>query len=439
MSEDIDRQSPLDPALERVYAALVDEEDARVCRDISEDACRVVPRSFLANTTAQAMTGFGDAIINPKTTLPWLLTSLGAPGWAAGLLVPLREAGSLLPQLAIAGWLRTMPRRKFAWMVGAGLQGASVLAIAGAALALEGQAFALGLLGLVAVFSLSRGICSVAAKDVLGKTVAKRRRGRVAGYASAVAGAGTLALALALWLLGDPERMPYVPMLVLGGALWLAAIPVYQLIPEYPGATEGGANGLREAARRVRVVVEDAPFRRFLVVRFLLISTALISPFVVVLARERTDLTLAYFLFAQGAASLVAGPIWGRFADLSSRRVLVVAAAAAAAVGATTCAVTWLSPTRLSSAWMLPAVFFAIAVLHDGVRLGRKTHVVDLAGGNRRTDYVAVGNTLTGMALLAVGALLALVPLAAVGKILLLSTVTALGAALATTLSDVQA
>ncbi|MEO0423247.1 MAG: MFS transporter [Pseudomonadota bacterium] len=439
MSENADHPRRFDPAMERVYAALVDEEDARACRDISEDACRVVPRAFLANTTAQAMTGFGDAIINPKTTLPWLLTSLGAPGWAAGLLVPLREAGSLLPQLAIAGWLRTLPRRKFAWMVGAGLQGASVLAIAGAALGLEGQAFALALLALVTVFSLSRGICSVAAKDVLGKTVAKSRRGRVSGYASAVAGAGTLVLALALWLLGDPERMPYVPMLLLGGALWLAAIPVYHLIPEYPGATEGGANGLREAIRRMRVVVEDAPFRRFLLVRFLLISTALIGPFVVVLARERTDLTLAYFLFAQGAASLVAGPIWGRLSDLSSRHVLIVAASGAAAVGGATSAVAWLHPTLLSSPWLLPVVFLAIAVLHDGVRLGRKTHVVDLAGGNRRTDYVAVGNTLTGIALLAVGALLALVPLAAVGKILLLTAVTAIGAALATTLSDVQA
>lgn len=438
MSDHGDHPSSLDPALERVYAALVDEEDARTCRDISEAACRVVPRAFLANTTAQAMTGFGDAIISPKTTLPWLLTALGAPAWAAGLLVPLREAGSLLPQLAIAGWLRALPRRKFAWMVGAGLQGASVLGIAGAALALEGQPFAIAVLSLVALFSLSRGICSVAAKDVLGKTVAKRRRGQVSGYAASVAGAGTLILALALWWLGDPERMPYVPMLLLGGALWLVAIPVYQLIPEYPGATEGGANGLREAARRMHVVVEDAAFRRYLLVRFALISTALIGPFVVVLGRERTGLTLAYFLFAQGSASLIAGPIWGRFADLSSRRVLIIAAAGAATVGIATAMAAWLAPSLLSTKWMLPTVFLALAILHDGVRLGRKTHIVDLAGGNKRTDYVAVGNTLTGVALLAVGALLALVPLAVGGKILMLASVAGLGAALAATLSDVQ-
>ncbi len=39
------------------------------------------------------------------------------------------------------------------------------------------------------------------------------------------------------------------------------------------------------------------------------------------------------------------------------------------------------------------------------MRTGRKTYVVDLASGNRRTDYVAVGNTAIGFALLLVGAL----------------------------------
>ncbi len=429
----------LDPMLERVYAALVDEEDARACRDISEDACRVVPRAFVANTLAQAMTSLGDAIINPKTTLPWLLTSLSAPAWAAGLLVPLREAGSLLPQLAVAGWLRTLPRRKYAWMVGAALQGSAVLAIAVAAMMVQGQAFALALLGLVTVFSLSRGICSVASKDVLGKTVAKSRRGRVSGYASSVAGAGTVLLAITWWLIGDAEQMPYVAMLLGGGVLWLAAIPVYQLIPEYPGATEGGANALLEAIRRVRVVIDDLQFRRFLIVRFLLLSTALVGPFIVVLARERTDLSLAYFLFAQGLAALVAGPIWGRFADLSSRKVLIFAASGAGLVGILTTVAAWQAPALLDSPWLLPLVFLLMALFHDGVRLGRKTHVVDLAGGNRRTDYVAVGNTLTGIALLSVGAAVALVPLASVGKVLLLSLVATAGALLATTLSDVQA
>ena len=55
------------------------------------------------------------------------------------------------------------------------------------------------------------------------------------------------------------------------------------------------------------------------------------------------------------------------------------------------------------SAWFLPGMFFLLALIHDGVRLGRKTYVVDLASGNKRTDYVAISNSIIGLLLLIVG------------------------------------
>ena len=62
-------------------------------------------------------------------------------------------------------------------------------------------------------------------------------------------------------------------------------------------------------------------------------------------------------------------------------------------------------------------LFFLLSVTHQGVRLGRKTYVVDLASGNRRTDYVAVSNSIIGLMLLVVGlagALLSQISVAAV-------------------------
>ena len=61
---------------------------------------------------------------------------------------------------------------------------ASFIAIVGlgwVAVSLEGTAAGWAILGLVTLFSLARGFCSVASKDVLGKTVPKTRRGRVSG------------------------------------------------------------------------------------------------------------------------------------------------------------------------------------------------------------------------------------------------------------------
>ena len=47
--------------------------------------------------------------------------------------------------------------------------------------------------------------------------------------------------------------------------------------------------------------------------------------------------------------------------------------------------------------------FFILGIAHAGVRVGRKTYVLDMAGGNKRTDYVAVSNSAIVLILLATG------------------------------------
>jgi len=48
---------------------------------------------------------------------------------------------------------------------------------------------------------------------------------------------------------------------------------------------------------------------------------------------------------------------------------------------------------------------------HAGVRVGRKTYIVDIAKGNDRTDYVAIANTTIGVLLLIAGALTGIISL----------------------------
>ena len=52
---------------------------------------------------------------------------------------------------------------------------------------------------------------------------------------------------------------------------------------------------------------------------------------------------------------------------------------------------------------LYPLAFFVLGIAHSGVRLGRKTYIVDMASGNKRTDYVAVSNTIIGFILLITG------------------------------------
>ncbi|MCP4726429.1 MAG: MFS transporter, partial [bacterium] len=48
----------------------------------------------------------------------WLITYVNAPVFFIGLLVPIRESLSMLPQLFIAGYIRKLPRRKWTWIAG---------------------------------------------------------------------------------------------------------------------------------------------------------------------------------------------------------------------------------------------------------------------------------------------------------------------------------
>ena len=169
--------------------------------DIPDSACRDVPANFFLHLAAQIATKTGDQLASARLVLAWLMTTVGAPAFLTGLLVPIRESLALLPQLAVAGALRGLARRKWVWVAGSLAQGLCALGMAGvAALALAGglDGFAAGwaIVVLLAGFSLARGVCSVTGKDVLGKTVPKTRRGTLMGYAASVAGVATMVVGL---------------------------------------------------------------------------------------------------------------------------------------------------------------------------------------------------------------------------------------------------
>jgi hypothetical protein len=172
------------PPSETIYEKLVDEEDARACLDIPDAACRETPRNFVLILLAQVLTKLGDALASPKTILTWVMAGVQAPVALTAFLVPVRESGSLIPQLVIAGWVRRLAIRKWVWVYGAAVQAGCVIGIGLTAMMLDGAAAGWAILGLLALFSLSRGFCSVASKDVLGKTVPKKRRGQLASLSS---------------------------------------------------------------------------------------------------------------------------------------------------------------------------------------------------------------------------------------------------------------
>lgn len=390
--------------LDRIYYTVFQEdEDARVCTDIPEGACTNVPSNFARILTSSTATSLADEMSNAKTVLPWLLSAMGASSFWTGFLVPVRESMSLLPQLFIAGFIRHLTRRKWAWIAGGVVQAAALVGIALSALFLRGSWTGGLIVGLLLVYSLARGLTSISSKDVIGKTIPKKRRGRLTGAKSAVAGVLTLGVGFGVVrLVGEDAPAESIAGLILGAAaLWIIASGVFAFVREEAGATEGGRNGFPEAMKRLKVLATDKAFRRFVITRSLFVATALAGPYYVLLAREYGSggTLLGFFIVASGLASALSSLIWGAFADRSSRNVLMVAAAIASVLGV---AMFILDRTGALQAapWLSPIAFLLLAIAHAGVRIGRKTYVLDLAGGQKRTDYVAVGNTVIGVVLL---------------------------------------
>lgn len=417
-------------ASEMAFDALTAEDDGRVCTDISDAACHEQPPNFLRHAAALGLNKAADGLVDPKLVLSWLMTHLGAPAAMIGLLVPIREAGALLPQLLTAARIRAMARRKWAWAGAALGQGAGAAGIALAALMLDGAAAGAAILLSLAVLAVARSVASVAYKDVLGKTIAKTRRGTVTGLASSWSAAVVIAFALTLIVFSDNRAVIVIAATGLAALAWVAAGAIFGTLAEEPGATEGGANGWQAAIGNLRYLREDGQLTRFILARGLLTATALAPPYLVVLASGTAGTALeglGALVLASALAGLLSGYVWGRLADRSSRQVLILTGLGGA--GAMVLAVVLAALDLVQSVWALPLALFVMMIAHQGVRLGRSTYLVDMAPADLRGVYTALANTAIGLILLASGVFGAVAALFGADATLVLFALMALGGA----------
>lgn len=398
--------------LEAVYQSLTSEDDGRVCKDIPETACRHQPKNVVTHVISLTSTKVADGLIDPKLILSWLLSALGASSFMIGLLVPIREAGALLPQLFTAGALRRLPQRKWAWAAGSFVQGACAAGMALSALILEATTAGWAILILLAILAVARSVCSVSYKDVLGKTVSKSMRGRTTGLAASIAAGAVIAFALLLSSGLIEKQSLVIAGLLVAGALWIFASVMFSSLAEEKGATEGGGNPLTVARENFSLLVKDKQLIRFITVRGLLIATALAPPFMVALSGtgesgnglQQSGIGsllsgLGPLVLASALASLLSSYVWGRLSDRSSRKVLIYSGLFAALALALTAGFDWQGWLQFSV--VLPGLLFILMIAYHGVRLGRSTHLVDMADAENRAAYTALSNTIIGLLLLA--------------------------------------
>nr|WP_321359638.1 MFS transporter [uncultured Hyphomonas sp.] len=425
-----------------VFRLLTSTSEAPGHLDITDSAREHEPDNFFRHVTSLSASKIADGLIDPKLVLSWLLTALGAPAGLLGLLVPIREAGALFPQMFTAGALRRLTHRKWAWAGGALMEGIAAIAMGLTAFVLTGAAAGWAILGALTVLALARSVCSVTYKDVLGKTIAKSRRGTATGTAGTVGAGAVLAYGVLLAFAGADRQALVTGGLILAGVLWVAAAIVFASMAEEPSEPDASSNPVRRLAEDFGLLARDAQLRRFILVRALLTSTALAPPFMVALGTEAETAKnmfggLGLLVVASASAGLLSSYVWGRLADRSSRKVLILTGLAGALALFGTLGLN--AGGLLTATAGLPAMIFILMIAYQGVRLGRSTHLVDMATPETRAAYTALSNTIIGTVLILGGGFSLVASFAGLTTVIaILGAMSAVAALFALGLEEVQ-
>lgn len=372
---------------------------------VATDSEVMVKRGFIGMWWHGTFLAIATGLAQPSTVIASFINDLtGSTAWVGALSTVLQIAVAV-PQLVVARWLESRPRkmptllaaiylRVFPWAILAWL----IPALGPT----RPQALAWALVGLFTLFSLGGGIGSVPYTDIVGKVIPRERRGSFFAGRQLLTGAAGIAAALlsrqVLAIYAFPHNyallfgLSAVAMFVASIGFWLIREPVFSTgRPVTPWREYWGQLG--RAAARMKV---------YALVQFLTSFSMLALPFYIVYARQELGAppdAVGWFTLAQVLGGTLANLLWGWLINrYGCWRTL--------AVGNTLATVAPLLAivfTPLGWPSLLLVVFLAGAAM-SGRMVGFASAFLALAPAGQRPTYVAVSTWLSlPMALLPFG------------------------------------
>jgi hypothetical protein len=389
--------------------------------------------------TALILSKLTDILLSAKTTLPTLLNLVGAPSWMLGFLVPLREAGALLPQAPMSAWLIRKRSRRVPWVASMLVQSFFILLMIFVPLILlplfmnkAGQSYAL-FSGFIVVtslvgLSLARAMTSLTMKDIQGKHLDKGTRGNAVGIASTVAGVLSLLLATFTLLTGKMNIQVILIIAVFCLVAMLLSVLALKDVETDVDVLNSSADNSRVQngiAAKITSYIKtfSGQLGLFILVRSCFVHTALIAPFFIVwassLSLQGGFITLSGFIIAQAAATILSSYIWGLLSDHNAKLTMQLGALTVLLVCLATLFIIQFELSQsIHSIWFFIG-YFLMSVGHEGARSGRKIYALDIKEGSDRTDFIGKANTAIGAVILLLGAFYATLSLA--GNLILFS------------------
>jgi hypothetical protein len=343
-----------------------------------------------------------DLLISAKTTLPWLLASLGAPIWIVSMLVPIRESGSLIPQWPLKQKVSHIENRLVIWRWGIVIQACSIFLMLASAIFTKALIAGLLILFCLLLLSLGRSLSSLSMKDIQGINVEKGQRGKLVGMASTMS--GLLSLITAGLLILSPQDMSIKAIqLLITFSAFIMFVSLFLSIGLTANLSDNKKDS-NDGKSLWKTINQQADLRQLIISRCLLLHAALIAPFFVSASAINNDFfQLPYFIIASALASFLSSYLWGKMADKSAIHTMLYATLLCISAS-----VAFYFVTSVDKWWVDVFLFFVLNLGYAGIRIGRKTYMLDIAQGSQRTLYVAAANSMVGYVLLMLGGLYAL-------------------------------
>ncbi|MCB1647079.1 MAG: MFS transporter, partial [Pseudomonadales bacterium] len=267
-------------------------------------------------------------------------------------------------------------------------------------------------------------------------TVSKGSRGVLMGIAGSIAGSMTLLLGLLLNFSRSTDTarddMILTSLLLVAAGFWMLALLMFRIIAEPAAETSkpGDSSSLQDTWEQL---TRNRELQRFVIARTLLLATALAPPFYVMLAQARLSsgaAGLGTLIIASGLASSLSSVVWGKLGDRSSRLVMIIAAVMAGVISLLHYTLHQTQLLWTGSATFHAAMYFLLIISHSGIRMGRKVYLVDMATEENRARYVAISNTVIGIAILLSGSLGLVAETLGVEEMILVLGILSMGAAM---------
>jgi MFS family permease len=364
--------------------------------------------NFVAFVTNDALSWLALAFVSVSSVMPAFVSQLTSSQPLIGLSSTIFYGGWYLPQLIVARIIQDRPRKKP--FIIAGLGGRLTFLLFGLVLwAAPGlqPGVTLSLFFLcVGLWALTDALLSLAAADIMARTIPLNLRGRLMGLGQSLGGLGGLGAGAVVGLVLGAATLHfpanYGLLFALSGVLFLPASAALAAVREPSDQDAQAETGGRGAGSWLTLLLHDRPFRQLMACRVLVGMMNLAVPFYVGYAQQVLHLpasTIGMFVIAQTLAGVAAGLGLGMIGDRWGARYVIrigsMAAAAAPIIAlAMSAAGAWLTPAY-------PIVFVALGVAASSMWLGFFNYLLGSVPDRTRATYVGLGNTIVGLLTLA--------------------------------------